>query len=528
MRALSCGVAVLLLTGVMAAPAAARDSGAEDLSVTKSSFGSVGGQPVDRYTLANQDMSVSILTYGGIVQEVIVPDRHGQQANVSLSFDNIASYTRNGDYRGAIIGRYSNRIARGRFTLDDTQYSLDINNNPNTLHGGFSGFHTKIWEATPVETPDSVGVKLTYTSPAGEGCTSGRPSVPACSTGFPGTVPVTVVYSLDAYNNLRIDYSATTDAPTVINLTNHAYWNLGGIGSGTTFNHQLKLNADRYTPIDNTLIPTGALDPVAGTPMDFREFHSIGERIGENFQQLLIARGYDHNWVLNRRPGDSTSLVEAATLRDPASGRVLTVSTDQPGIQFYSNNGNPVALETQHFPDSPNQPNFPSTVLRPGETYKTTTVLSFATDATSVDDGVSGTVPATLGLTLGTPATLGTFTPGATETYEASTTASVISTAHDAALSISDPSSVATGHLVNGAFSLPEPLQARARNAANTDTTYADVGSSASPLTLLTWDGPVSNDPVTLDFSQLIKADDALRTGTYNKTLTLTLSTTTP
>ena len=528
MRALSCGVAVLLLTGVMAAPAAAQDPGAGDLSITKSSFGSVGSQPVDRYTLANHDMSVSILTYGGIVQAVNVPNRLGQVANVALNFAAIANYTRNGDYRGSIAGRYANRIAKGRFTLDNTQYSLDINNNPNTLHGGFSGFNTKVWAATPVQTPDSVGVKLTYTSPAGEGCTAGRTSNPPCSTGFPGTVPVTVVYSLDARDNLRIDYSATTDAPTVINLTNHSYWLLGGPGSGTIYNNQLKLNADRYTPIDSTSIPTGALDPVAGTPMDFRDFHSIGERIGQNFQQLLITKGYDHNWVLNRLPGDSTSLVEAATLRDPASGRVLTVSTDQPGIQFYSANGNSVALETQHFPDSPNRPDFPSTVLRPGETYKTTTVLNFATDATSADDNLSGTVPATLALTLGTPATFGPFTPGATKTYESSTTASVISTAGDATLSIADPSSVANGHLVNGAFSLPEPLQTRARNAANTGTTYANVGSSASPLTLLTWNGPVSNDLVTLSFSQLIKATDALRTGTYNKTLTLTLSTTTP
>jgi aldose 1-epimerase len=526
MRALSRGVAFLLLTGVMAAPAAAQDPGAEDLSITKSNFGSVGSQPVDRYTLANHDMSVSILTYGGIVQAVNVPDRRGQEANVALNFANIASYTRNGDYRGAIIGRYGNRIAKGRFTLDNTQYSLDINNNPNTLHGGFSGFNTKIWAATPVQTPDSVGVKLTYTSPAGEGCTPGRTSVPACSTGFPGTVPVTVVYSLDTRDNLRIDYSATTDAPTVINLTNHSYWNLGGQGS--ILNDQLRLNADNYTPTDTTQIPTGEIAPVAGTPFDFRTFHAIGERISDTDPQLKIAKGYDHNWVLNRLPGDSTSLVQAATLYDPASGRVLTVSTDQPGIQFYSDNGNGVALETQHFPDSPNHPDFPSTVLRPGETYKTTAVLSFATDTTSADDNVSATVPATLALTLGPPATFGPFTPGATTTYESSTIAGVISTAGDATLSIADPSSVANGHLVNGAFSLPEPLQARARNAANTGTTYANVGSSASPLTLLTWNGPVSNDLVTLSFSQLIKATDALRTGTYNKTLTVTLSTTTP
>src|SRR3954463_3956133 len=383
MRARSCGVAVLLLTGVMAAPAAAQDPGAQGLSITKSSFGSVGSQAGDQYTLANRDMSVSIITYGGIVQAVNVPDRRGQVANVATNFANIANYTRNGDYRGAIAGRYANRIAKGRFTLDNTVYSLDINNSPNTLHGGFSGFNTKVWAATPVQTPDSVGVKLTYTSPAGEGCTPGRTSNPACSTGFPGTVPVTVVYSLDARDDLRIDYSATTDAPTVLNLTNHSYWNLGGVGSGTTNNHLLKLNADRYTPIDSTSIPTGALDPVAGTPMDFRDFHSIGERIGQNFPQLLITRGYEHNWVINRTPGDSTSLVKLSDRPDPADCRELTVSTEQPGIQFYSNSGNGVALETQHFPDSPNHPDFPSTVLRPGETYKTTTVFNFATDTTS-------------------------------------------------------------------------------------------------------------------------------------------------
>jgi aldose 1-epimerase len=384
----------------MAAPAAARgrDGG---LSISKAGFGAVNGHPVDRYTLANRDMSVSIITYGGIVQAVNVPDRRGQSTNVALGFADIAGYTspayvKSNPYFGAIIGRYGNRIAKGRFTLDNTIYSLDINNDPNSLHGGFQGFNVKTWAATPVQTPRSVGVKLTYTSPAGEGCTPSQPSTPPCTTGYPGTVPVTVTYTLDARDNLRIDYSATTDKPTVLNLTNHSYWNLAGEGSGTIYDQQLKLNADRYTPVDSTLIPTGALDPVAGSPFDFRSFHSIGERIRGNHPQLVFGRGYDHNWVLNRRPGDTTSLVEAATLRDPASGRVLTMSTDQPGIQFYSGNfldgtlygtsgrqyrqGDGLALETQHFPDSPNHANFPSTVLRPGQTYKTTTVLSFSTD----------------------------------------------------------------------------------------------------------------------------------------------------
>src|SRR4051812_19890930 len=400
MRALRCCVGVVLLMGVMAAPAAARghDGG---LSLTKSSAAPANGQPVDRYTLSNRDMSVSILTYGGIVQAVNVPDRRGNKANVTLGFADTtgylsAEYIKSNPYFGAIIGRYGNRIANGRFTLDNTPYSLDINNPPNSLHGGFEGFNVKNWAATPVRTDKTVGVRLTYTSQAGEGCTASHPSTPPCITGYPGTVPVTVVYSLDARDNLRIDYRATTDKPTVLNLTNHAYWNLAGEGSGTIYDHQLKLNADRYTPVDPTLIPTGALDSVAGTPMDFRSFHSIGERIRDNFQQLVYGRGYDHNWVLNRPPGDTTSLVEAAMLRDPSSGRVLTMSTDQPGIQFYSGNfldgtlygtsgrqyrqGDGLALETQHFPDSPNHPNFPSTVLRPGQTYKTTTVLSFSTD----------------------------------------------------------------------------------------------------------------------------------------------------
>ena len=401
MRAFSRCVGFVLLMGVMAAPAAAARGHDHGLSIEKSAAAPANGQAVDKYTLSNRDMSVSILTYGGIVQAVNVPDRHGNKANVTLGFADTTgylspAYIKSNPYFGAIIGRYGNRIAKGRFTLGATTYSLDINNDPNSLHGGFEGFNVKNWAATPVRTNKTVGVKLTYLSKAGEGCTQTRPSTPPCSTGYPGTVPVTVVYSLDTRNNLRIDYTATTNEPTVLNLTNHAYWNLAGEGSGTIYDHQLRLNADRYTPVDSTLIPTGTLDPVAGTPMDFRSFHAIGERIRGNFEQLVFGRGYDHNWVLDRRPGDTTSLTEAATLTDPASGRVLTFYTDQPGIQFYSGNfldgtlygtsgrqyrqGDGLALETQHFPDSPNHPNFPSTLVRPGDTYKTTTVLNFSTD----------------------------------------------------------------------------------------------------------------------------------------------------
>jgi len=370
------------------------------VTVTKAPFGTLpDGTAIDRYTLSNGSTTAKILTYGGILEQLWTPDRKGHSANVTLGFKDLAgylsdAYKKSNPYFGAIIGRYGNRIANGRFTLDGTEYSLDINNTPNSLHGGFEGFNVKVWDATPIETDHSAGVKLKYTSPAGEGCTQSMPSIPPCTTGYPGTLTTEVDYTLDTHNRLRIDYTATTDAPTVVNLTNHAYWNLAGEGSGTIYDHQLKLNADRYTPDDPTLIPTGAIDPVAGTPFDFRTFHAIGERIREDDPQLVIGRGYDHNWVLNRPAGD-TSLIKAAVLRDPSSGRELKISTTEPGIQFYSGNfldgtlygtsgrqyrqGDGLALETQHFPDSPNQPNFPSTVLRPGDKFDSTTIYQFGT-----------------------------------------------------------------------------------------------------------------------------------------------------
>ena len=275
MRAFSRCVGFVLLMGVMAAPAAAARGHDHGLSIEKSAAAPANGQAVDKYTLSNRDMSVSILTYGGIVQAVNVPDRHGNKANVTLGFADTTgylspAYIKSNPYFGAIIGRYGNRIAKGRFTLGATTYSLDINNDPNSLHGGFEGFDVKNWAATPVRTNKTVGVKLTYLSKAGEGCTQTRPSTPPCSTGYPGTVPVTVVYSLDTRNNLRIDYTASTNEPTVLNLTNHAYWNLAGEGSGTTDEYELRLNADRYMLVESTLIPTGTLYPVAGYPMDFR------------------------------------------------------------------------------------------------------------------------------------------------------------------------------------------------------------------------------------------------------------------
>jgi aldose 1-epimerase len=372
------------------------------LSVTKEAgFGSVDGKAVDRYTLKNsRGMTVRILTYGGIIQTLDFPDRRGHIDNVTLGFKDVAgyrsdAYIKSNPYFGAIIGRYGNRIANGRFTLNGTQYSLDINNPPNSLHGGFEGFNRKVWNGSAIQTNKAVGVKLTYHSPAGEGCTPGHPdATPACTTGYPGNVDVEVDYTLDNDNNLKMDYTATTDADTVLNLTNHAYWNLAGEGSGTIYDHLLKFNADHYTPVDATLIPTGEIAPTAGTPFDFTRFHAIGERIRGNDQQLVFGRGYDHNWVLNRPNPNDKSMITAAQLLDPSSGRMLTITTTEPGIQFYSGNfldgtlygtsgrqyrqGDGLALETQHYPDSPNKPNFPSTVVKKGQTYRTTTVYGFS------------------------------------------------------------------------------------------------------------------------------------------------------
>jgi aldose 1-epimerase len=372
------------------------------LSIEKESgWGVLNGTPIDRYTLSNGRMTVKIITYGGIIQELWAPDRRGRTANVTLGFADLAGYTTgapgyppgaapNPAYFGAIIGRYGNRIAKGTFKLDNNTYTLDINNDPNSLHGGFLGFDKRVWDATPSLGNKSVSLKLTRTSVEGEGCTH---TIPPNCTGYPGNLKVTVVYTLDKRNNLNMDYTATTDKPTVVNLTNHAYWNLAGEGTGTIYDHRLTLHASSYTPVDATLIPTGAIDPVAGTPFDFTTPHAIGERIRENNEQLKFGRGYDHNWVLDRAAGD-TSLIEAAKLQDPSSGRVLRILTTEPGIQFYSGNfldgtlygtsgrayrqSDGLALETQHYPDSPNKPQFPSTRLDPGQTYETTTIYSFS------------------------------------------------------------------------------------------------------------------------------------------------------
>jgi len=350
-------------------------------TVTGEAFGSTGEGQVDRYTLTNgKGMRVRILTYGGIIQSIEVPDRRGRTANVALGFDNLTDYVERSPYFGCVAGRYANRIALGRFTLDGATYQLPINNDPNSLHGGTVGFDKHIWDTTPFKRGDTVGLVMRHTSPD-------------LDQGYPGTVTTTVTYTLTRDNGIRMEYRATTDKPTVVNLTNHTYFNLAGAGSGRIEGHKLQLNASRYTPVDATLIPTGSLDPVAGTPMDFTRSTAIGARVRDGFHQLVIGRGYDHNWVLDRH--GRSGLVQAAKVVEPGSGRVLTVLTGEPGIQFYSGNfldgtlvgtsgrmyrqGDGFALETQHYPDSPNHPNFPSTVLRPGQVYQTTTVYRFGT-----------------------------------------------------------------------------------------------------------------------------------------------------
>jgi aldose 1-epimerase len=352
--------------------------------IVQESFGEVEDGPVDKYTLSNDNgMEVSILTYGAIVQSLKVPDRNGYAVDVVLGFDNIQDYVDKSPYFGAVVGRYANRIANGTFELDGETYTLAINNDPNTLHGGEKGFDKRIWTAEEVDSPDGQAIALSYTSPDGE-------------EGYPGTLEVTVTYTLTANNELRIDYTATTDKLTVLNLSNHSYFNLAGAGSGSVFDQELQLNASNYTPVDETLIPTGEIAPVAGTAFDFTTAKTIGQDIrdGSN-EKTVFGRGYENKFLVDRASPVETSLFGAAIASDPESGRTLTVSTDQPGIQFYSGNfldgtfagkdgrvyrqGDAFCLETQHFPDSPNQPDFPSTELAPGDTFNSTTVFAFST-----------------------------------------------------------------------------------------------------------------------------------------------------
>jgi aldose 1-epimerase len=350
-----------------------------NMTVKKTDFGKTSdGTAASLYTCTNDHgVIVKLTDYGATVVSVETPDRAGKPANINLGFDSVAGYEGHGAYFGCVVGRYGNRIAQGKFTLDGKTYTLATNNGENHLHGGAKGFNRYVWKSEPIEREGEVGVKFSRTSPDGE-------------EGYPGNLQVTVEYTLNNDNELKIDYTATTDKPTVVNLTNHCYWNLAGAGSGTVLDHVLLLAADRYLAVDKGLIPTGELASVKGTPLDFTRPHAIGERIAELKEDPEGPKGYDHCFVL-RQGGEGLKL--AARMKDPASGRMLEIRTTEPGVQLYTGNfldggaangGHPqhgaFCLETQQFPDSPNKPDFPSTVLRPGETYRTTTVHRFSTE----------------------------------------------------------------------------------------------------------------------------------------------------
>ena len=355
-------------------PASESNNGNTSMSIPKSDYGKTqDGQPVEMYTLTNKNgMTAKVITYGAILTELDVPDRNGKSADIVLGFTNLNDYLTRNPFFGAIAGRYANRIAKGQFTLDGKTYHLPINNGPNSLHGGNKGFDKRVWKAEPKQTSEGSSVAFTYVSADGE-------------EGYPGKLTATVTYTLTHDNSLKLDYVATTDKPTVVNLTNHSYFNLAGEGSGTIDDQVLWLNADRYTPFDQTQIPTGDIAPVKGTPLDFTTPTPIGARIDQ------VEPGYDHNFVLN---GPAGQLSPCAKVTDPKSGRVMEVFTTQPGVQLYTANhlngtlsgpsGRPYGkhsafcLETQHYPDSPNHPNFPSTVLRPGQTYHQVTVFKFS------------------------------------------------------------------------------------------------------------------------------------------------------
>jgi aldose 1-epimerase len=385
---------LLCLLTLCVLPLACGERGAGDsepeASVTVSSepFGRLpDGTAVDLFTLRNETgIEVRAINYGGIILSLRTPDRDGQLGDVVLGYDALAGYLEETPYFGAIVGRYGNRIAGGRFTIDGTTYALARNDGSNHLHGGIVGFDKVVWSAAPFEAGDSAGVIFLYRSDDGD-------------EGYPGTLDVTVTYTLTADDALVFDYRATTDAATPVNLTQHTYFNLAGDGSGDVLDHVLTIEADRYTAVDGALIPTGAIAPVDGTPLDFTTPMAIGARIDADHEQLRLAGGYDHNFVLNR---DGPGLVHAVHVVAPSTGRTLDVHTTEPGVQFYSGNfldGSITGkaghvyhrrygfcLETQHFPDSPNRPAFPSTILRPafpstilrpGEEYRSTTVLRF-------------------------------------------------------------------------------------------------------------------------------------------------------
>jgi aldose 1-epimerase len=364
---------VLVIAQVVAG--AAQDA-AGGPGVRREPFGKTSdGTPVEIFTLTNGNgVQIRAMTYGAIITSIRVPDRNGAFADIVLGFDSLQQYLPRHPYFGAVVGRYGNRIGNARFTLDGRTYELAANNGPNHLHGGVRGFDRYVWDAAVL--PNGVGVAFSRTSPDGE-------------EGYPGTLKVRVTYTLTDANELAIDWEATSDKATPVNLTQHSYFNLSGHDSGDILGHLVTINADRFTPVDATLIPTGELAPVQGTPFDFRKPTAVGARIDDVHPQIKMGGGYDHNFVLNRGDG----LGPAASVVDPKSGRTLQVATTEPGVQFYTGNfldgslegkggavyhrRNGLCLETQHYPDSPNKPAFPSTILRPGTTYRSNTVFAF-------------------------------------------------------------------------------------------------------------------------------------------------------
>jgi aldose 1-epimerase len=347
-------------------------------AIPQAPFGTTkDGQAVDVYTLKNANgVEARIINYGGIVLSLKVPDKNGQMGDVVLGYDTLAEYEKETPYFGCLVGRYGNRIAKGKFTLNSETYTLAVNNGPNALHGGLKGFDKVVWDAKPLSSPKGPALELSYVSKDGE-------------EGYPGTLTVKAVYTLTDENALQLDYTATTDKDTVVNLTQHSYFNLAG--KGDILGHVVYLNADKFTPVDSTLIPTGELRPVEGTPFDFRTPTAIGERVNANDEQIKFGGGYDHNWVINKPMG---KLDLQARVTEPTTGRVLEVISTEPGLQFYCGNflngkltgkggwvyqhRNGFCMEPQHFPDSPNQPGFPSVVLKPGQVYQNTIIYKFS------------------------------------------------------------------------------------------------------------------------------------------------------
>jgi len=374
------GMMCAALAASLAMPVLDEKSAEMAKPMEKKVFGTTAdGKTADLYTLKNKNgMQVSITNFGATVVSIMAPDKTGKMADVALGYDDLAGYELNKNYLGVLVGRYGNRIAHGKFSIDGTEYTLAKNNGDNSLHGGIKGFNKAMWEAKDVSKGGEAAVEMKYVSKDGE-------------EGYPGNLSVTVVYTLTNKNELKIDYSATTDKKTVVNLTNHTYFNLAGQGNGDILKHELMINADTFTPVDSGLIPTGELKKVEGTPFDFRKATAIGARIDADDEQIRLGGGYDHNFVLNRQKATGLSL--AARVSDPASGRTMEVWTTEPGVQFYTGNfldgsfkgkdgsvyqkRTALCLETQHFPDSPNHPSFPTTLVKPGEKYHTTTVYKF-------------------------------------------------------------------------------------------------------------------------------------------------------